>query len=116
MATPFDITNIQNLIKQPPPSTMEANSNTSNITKSDTQPAIQRKFNRPNVGVVTPANISKTPMADSIEIRKKENPQSKYKYIPKLKIKGNFQKIVSTGVFLGGISALLATAIKRLTK
>jgi hypothetical protein len=116
MATPFDMSNIQNLIKQPPPSTMEANSNTSNATKSDAQSVPQRKFNRPNVGVVTPANISKTPMADSIEIRKKENPQSKYKYIPKLKIKGNFQKIVSTGVFLGGMTALCATLIKKFIK
>ena len=35
---------------------------------------VERKFNKPNVGIVNPPTISRTPLDDTIAIKKKENP------------------------------------------
>ena len=57
-----------NSIRQPAPSVQNT-------------PAAQqeRKFNVPNVGVVQPPSISKTPLADTVAIKKQENPRMAYK-------------------------------------
>ena len=104
----------QNTIKQPLPSTMEANLGANEpIKEAQEQPTAQRKYNRPYVGVVEVPEISRTPMADTVEIKKQENPYTKYKYIPKPKIQGNFQKIASIGTFVLGLGALMINHFRK---
>ncbi len=103
----------QNFIKQPLPSTMEENSNTQNSTQNTEEKKEERKYNRPYVGIVGVPNISTTPMADTVEIKKQENPYTKYKYIPKPKITGNFQKFASIGTFVLGIGALIISRFQK---
>ena len=103
----------QNSVKQPLPSTMEDNSNVQNASSTTTETKEQRKYNRPNVGVVEVPTISRTPMADTVQIKKQENPYTVYKYIPKPKITGNFQKYASIGTFVLGIGALILNHFKK---
>ncbi len=103
----------QNSVKQPLPSTMEDNSNVQNTSSTATETKEQRKYNRPNVGVVEVPTISRTPMADTVQIKKQENPYTVYKYIPKPKITGNFQKYASIGTFVLGIGALILNHFKK---
>ena len=110
--------NSQDLIKQPRPSTMDKSSAAKKNTAAEsqyTQNQIvnQRKFNRPNVGVVSPTSISQTPLSDTITIKKQENPYVKYKIIPKIKIKSNFQKFASIGVIVAGMCAMASEFLKK---
>ena len=121
MTSPLYSSNSQNLIKQPPPSTMDAGSAVNKKQDIKIQPAPQntlqavpqRKYKRPDVGVITPARISNTPLYDTICIKEKENPHLKYKIIPKIKTKDNFQKFVSMGAFLTGLCALGSLFFKK---
>ena len=110
--------NSQDLIKQPRPSTMDKSSAAKKDTASENQNVQsqivpQKKFNRPNVGVVSPSSISQTPLADTITIKKKENPYIKYKIMPRIKIKSNFQKFASIGVIVAGIYAFASEFLKK---
>lgn len=93
---------ISNSIRQPAPSVSDA--------KKSNEDVIDRKYNAPNVGVVTLPQISKTPLADTITIKKQENPQSKYKFSLKT-IKGfkiqNFCSIAIMGCSIGALLQLL---------
>ena len=121
MTSPLYSSNSQNLIKQPPPSTMDAGSAVNKKQDTEIQAApqnlsqavSQRQYKRPNVGVITPARISNTPLYDTICIKERENPHLKYKIIPKIKTKDNFQKFVSLGAFLTGIYALGSLIFKK---
>lgn len=57
-----------NAFKQPAPTIVSSNSN-----------GAKSEFKYPNVGVVNPPTISKTPLADTLYLNKKENPQTAYK-------------------------------------
>ena len=121
MTSPLNSSNSQNLIKQPPPSTMDAGFAVNKKQNTEIQPTSQnlpqavpqRKYKRPDVGVITPARISNTPLYDTICIKERENPHLKYKIIPKIKTKDNFQKFVSLGAFLTGVYALGSLIFKK---
>ncbi len=93
---------------------MEDDSNTQNsVQNAETEKKEERKYNRPYVGVVEVPRISTTPMADTVEIKKQENPYTVYKYIPKPKITGNFQKFASIGTFVLGVGALVLNHFRK---
>ena len=122
MTSPVNNINSQNLIKQPPPSTMDAGFAVNKKQNTEIQAAPQnlpqavvsrRKYNRPDVGVITPARISNTPLYDTICIKERENPRLKYKITQKDKTKNNLQKILSFGTFITGMFALASIALKK---
>lgn len=88
-----------NSIRQPAPSVQ----NTSTAQ-------IERKFNLPNVGVVMPPSISKTPLADTVAIKKQENPRMAYKLTTKankgFKLQGFFSLAIA-GCSIGALLKLL---------
>ena len=84
-----------NLLKQPAPSV-------ENNSKLQT-----RKYNRPQVGVVEAPNLSKTPVKDMVDLKKKENPYTIYKIKEKKNKYFNFYGLTSLGVaVLGVLSAV----------
>lgn len=98
-----------NSIKQPAP----------NINVSDNQKKqvadtpIKREIKRPNVGIIEPCNISTTPLADTIELRKKENPYTKYKLSKNNKYKSKFSTFTSIGIMGLSLSILLKGLFKK---
>ena len=86
-------------IRQPAPSVASTN---------DTPK--QRKFNLPNVGVVNVPSISKTPLGDTLAIKKQENPRTAYKLSPKSKKGLNFQNVIS--LLIAGCSILALFSLK----
>lgn len=82
-----------NNITQPPPEI----TGFKKIKRLNTQPG--RKINRPCVGVVQVPYISKTPLADTLSIKEKENPHMKYKIVlNKKKSDVRFSSFVSLSV------------------
>lgn len=91
-----------NSIRQPAP-------NAQNTTNNQTE----RQYNLPNVGVVSPPAISRTPMADTMTLKKQENPRMAYKLTPK-SIKGfKLQNIFSLAIAGCSIGALLKLLKKK---
>ncbi len=76
------------------------------VTKNKEKP--KRKIKRPNVGVVNPSYISKTPIEDTLTIKKQENPQTRYKLTSKKNSAinlNNFTSLVVLGCgFISGFS------------
>jgi len=68
---------------------------------------VERKFNKPNVGIVNPPTISRTPLDDTIAIKKKENPKMAYKLTPKSKKGLKLQSLFSLAIAGCSIGALL---------
>ena len=85
-------------IRQPAPNVANTNDTT------------QRKFNFPNVGVVNVPSISKTPLGDTIAIKKQEHPKMAYKLTPERKKESNFQNVVS--LLIAGCSIVALFALK----
>lgn len=83
-----------NSIRQPAPSVQKPKGST------------ERVFNRPKVGVVTLPAISNTPVADTLEIKKKENPKMAYKLTSKSNKGFKIQNLLSLGIFGCSIGAL----------
>ena len=65
-------------------------------------------FNIPNVGVVDVPTISKTPMADTLVIKKQENPRTIYKLTSKGNKGFNLQNFFSLSMVGCAIAALLS--------
>ena len=88
-----------NSIRQPAPSVQ----NTSAAQQ-------ERKFNIPNVGIVEPPSISKTPLADTVAIKKQENPRMAYKLTSTankgFKLQGFFSLAIA-GCSIGALFSLL---------
>ena len=84
--------------KQPAPSVGEAKNET-----APQKPA--RKYNRPSVGVVDVPNISKTPIEDTLVLKKKEYPRMKYKYISTKGKIDRFAALLSVSTVALGIMA-----------
>lgn len=92
-------------IKQPEP----------NIIQEGTNPQ-KREINAPKVGVVDVPNISTTPMADTLTLKKQENPHIIYKLTNNNIFKGlKFHNILSIGIGACGIGALVSV-IKTILK
>ena len=85
-----------NSIRQPAPSVQNA-----------TGAQKERKFNTPNVGVVTPPSISKTPLADTVAIKKQENPRMAYRLTSNANKGFNLQGFFSLAIAGCSIGALL---------
>ena len=83
-----------NSIRQPSP----------NVNQEEKQ---KRKFNLPNVGVVSVPIISQTPLGDTIELKRKENPKMAYKPTPESKKEFKIQNIFSITIIGCSIAALL---------
>ena len=83
-----------NSIRQPSP----------NVGKEENQ---QHKVNLPKVGVVTVPTISQTPLGDTIELKRKENPKMAYKLTPKSKKGLKLQSLFSLAIAGCSIEALL---------
>ena len=70
----------------------------------------ERKFNFPQVGVVMPPSISKTPLADTVTIKKQENPRMAYKLTSNankgFKLQGLFSLAIA-GCSIGALLQLL---------
>lgn len=84
-----------NSIRQPTPSVQNS------------QGATERVFNRPNVGVISLPSISSTPVADTLEIKKSENPKMAYKLTTKSKKGFKLQNLFSLAIVGCSIGALL---------
>ena len=84
--------------KQPAPSVSEPKSEKIKQT---------RKYNRPQVGVVGVPNISKTPIEDTLVLKKKENPQIKYKFIATRGVLDKFSAFLTVSTVLTGLLAIL---------
>ena len=81
-----------NSIRQPAPSVSSAQ--------------VERIYNAPKVGVLNVPTISKTPLADTITLKKQENPRTKYKLTPQ-SFKGfKLQNILSVTILGCSIGAL----------
>ena len=68
-------------LRQPTPNVVSGNVN-NDIETSQTSNT-ERKINYPEVGVVTIPNISKTPLADTLALKKQETPKMAYKLTTK---------------------------------
>lgn len=79
---------------------------------SSSAPAQKRVYNAPKVGVVSPAKISTTPLGDSLEIAKQENPRIKYKY----RVQRNYDLINIHNVIAGVVGLLGVGALFSLFK
>ncbi|MBE7707340.1 MAG: hypothetical protein E7Z88_01405 [Cyanobacteria bacterium SIG27] len=90
-----------NSIRQPAPS----------VGGSEVQQ--ERKFNLPNVGVVSVPNISKTPLSDVLALKKQQNPKMAYKLTPKSKKGFNLQAFFSLSIVGCSIGALLKLIKKK---
>ena len=88
----------KNSIRQPAPSVANPNNST------------QRKFNLPNVGIVSVPSISKTPLGDTLAIKKQENPRMAYKLTPKSNKGLNFQNVIS--LLIAGCSIVALFSFK----
>ena len=86
-----------NSIRQPAP----------DVTSSVQTTTAERKFNVPNVGVVSVPSISKTPILDTLEIKKQENPRTAYKLTSKSNKGFNLQTNLSLAIVGCSIGALL---------
>ena len=86
-----------NSVRQPAPSV----ENTTGAPK-------KRKFNAPNVGVVDVPNISKTPLADEVALKKQENPRMAYKLTTNANKGFKLQGIFSLAIAGCSIGALLS--------
>lgn len=73
----------------------------------------ERTFNAPNVGVVDVPSISKTPLSDTLFIKKQENPRMKYLLSPKSKKGFKLQNIFSLAIAGCSIGALLKLLKKK---
>ena len=83
-------------IRQPAPSVANPNNT-----------PVQRKFKLPNIGIATVPSISKTPLGDTLAIKKQENPRTAYKLTLKNKKGLNFQDVTSLLIAGCSIVALL---------
>ena len=86
--------NSVNMLKQPAPS-----------VKDETPVKQQRKYNMPNVGVVGAPSLSKTPIYDMVQLKKKENPHTVYKIKPKQNKYLNFYSLTSIAIAVCGIAS-----------
>ena len=75
--------------------------------KSDKSASTERTYNMPNVGVVDVPTISKTPLADTLFLKKQENPRMAYLLTPKPKKGFKLQNIFSLAIAGCSIGALL---------
>ena len=103
----FDMQNVStnlNAFKQPEPEIVK----NQNASKNPV-------FKYPNVGVLQVPTISKTPVADTIALKKKENPKTAYKVDLRNKklLKGfNWQTFSSVAIVICGILAFLTRGKK----
>ena len=89
-----------NSIRQPAPNVAQATSEVQ-----------QRQFNLPKVGVVSVPKISKTPLADTLALKKQENPRTAYKLTIENNKKGlNFQNAIS--LLIAGCSIIALFSFK----
>ena len=86
-----------NIPKQPAPEVISDNSKNKK----------KKIFNVPKVGVVDVPNISKTPLADTVAIKKQENPHTVYKLTSDKKPKATFDNVSTFGIIGLGFLALL---------
>ncbi len=104
--------NALSFIKQPEPNVSVSINPSGLTTASNTQTTEAKKpkrvFNRPKVGVIDVPQISKTPLTDTLEIKKQENPHIKYK-MPQSKRRGVFslKEAASVTIFGCGIISLI---------
>ena len=92
-----------NSLRQPAPSVAGGSQQAEVANKKQA-----KVVNAPKVGVVDVPTISKTPMADTLVIKKQENPRTIYKLTPK-SIKGfNLQNFFSLSIVGCAIVALLS--------
>ena len=76
-------------------------------------PSKERVYNAPNVGIVSPPTISKTPLGDTLAIKKQENPRMMYKLTPKSNKGFKFHNLFSLGIIGCSIGALLSLLKKK---
>ena len=88
-----------NVLKQPAPEII------SDESKKDSK---KRVFNIPKVGVVDVPNISKTPIADTITLKKQENPHTIYKLTNDRRPKPTFDNMSTLGIIGLGFIAFLS--------
>ena len=100
-------TSVNNYIKQPSPDV--ANGDIRDIQD------IKREFNTPKVGGVDVPPISKTPMADTLALKKEENPRKKYLLTDK-KPNIKFNNFASITIGALGITALTVEIAKLFKK
>ncbi|MBQ4647016.1 MAG: hypothetical protein IJB79_06680 [Candidatus Gastranaerophilales bacterium] len=88
-----------NSIRQPAPSVQSANG-----------APVERKYNTPNVGILEVPVISRTPLLDTMTIKRQENPRTIYKFTTNAN-KGfklqNFFSLAIVGCSIGALLKLL---------
>ncbi len=105
------LNNITNLIKQPKPDIKGSDTAAADSASEVKKP--KRQIKRPHVGVLATPNISKTPITDTLELRKQENPHTIYKLTGQKKPKFSYREIVSLSVIGMGIISLLSLIKKK---
>ena len=91
-----------NFLSQPSPNVINGKEQKDIIDKPQ-----QRAFNLPKVGVVGVPVISKTPIQDTIEIKKQENPRTIYKLTPKGNKGFKIQNLFTIGTLICAFMAFL---------
>lgn len=102
-----------NSVKVPEPNISSGSAKSNETTKSESKEkpkkkAPARQYERPNIGVLEVGTISKTPLSDTFQRKKEEQPFTKYKLTPNSDNKKSLKlnSLVSLGVILTGIIAL----------
>ena len=95
-----------NSLRQPTPS-LDGDIQKQQKRKIEVSP-VTRKFNAPVVGTVDVPSISKTPIADTLVIKRQENPRTIYKLTGKSKSGFNFQNFSSLIIVGCSLVALLS--------
>lgn len=95
-----------NLVKQPKPEVVS-----SNEPGANNKP--KRKIIRPHVGVISLPKISNTPISDTLQLKEKENPQTKYKITPTKKARLTLKELASLTIGACGLIALFTFKKKK---
>lgn len=98
--------NFLNLIMQPKPQILPAVDSSKDENAPGSNKNTERKINRPSVGVIKLEKISNTPISDTLELKRQENPYTKYKLSEEKKGKFSIKEFVSFFIFSFGLVSL----------
>ena len=104
-------------VQAPAPNIVNSSDKNNNKGQMANDKKPKRKINTPNVGVVDAPNISRTPIADFLQLKKDENPKTAYKLTTKNKVKGvNLSNILSVAIGVCSIISFTKLAGGKIVK
>lgn len=105
---------MQNDIKVPEPNISNGSSDNKTENKKEAlRKAPLRQYERPNVGVLSVPDISKTPLSDTYSKKREDNPRVKYKFTPnKIYKKFKMNNLISLSILSMGLVAFFTKGKK----